>query len=114
MRGGRWRRWSLSHTRLRSLNLDKFSLSLLTLLDILLHSELCRIDENLLAGAGLNQNMLATSLLLLSSLGRTSNLDYLLLTVLCLEDELLGWSRTCPATFLYEKMLVARLRGLNH
>ena len=98
----------MSETRLGSLNLDQFSLTwlaqlclLTVLMDVLLETpELGLIDEQLLATAGLNQNMLATTGLLVNRLGPALHLDDLFLTVLCLEDQLLGRSHAWPASLL--------------
>ena len=98
----------MSETGLGSLNLDQFSLSwlarlcLLTLLmEVLLETpQLGLIDQDLLATAGLNQNMLTTTGLLVTRLGPALHLDDLLLTVLCLEDQLLGRSHAWPASLL--------------
>ena len=60
---------------------------LLVLLDVLLDiSQLGLIDQDLLATAGLNQDMLVPRL------GPALHLDNLLLAVLGLQDQLLGWS----------------------
>ena len=94
----------MSETGLGSLNLDQLSWSWLALLTVLVEvlleaPQLGLIHENLLATAGLNQNMLATGLLF-TRLGPALHLDDLLLTVLCLEDQLLGRSHTWPASLL--------------
>ena len=86
----------MSETGLGSLNLDQLSWSWLALLTVLVEvlleaPQLGLIDENLLATAGLNQNMLATGLLF-TRLGPALHLDNLLLAVLGLQDQLLGWS----------------------
>ena len=107
----------MSETWLGSLDLDELSLSLLSLLgvlDVLLDiPQLGLIDEDLLAAAGLNQNMLAaTAGLRVARLGPGLDLDDLLLAVLGLQDQLLGPSPS-PASFLYEELLLAWLGGLG-
>ena len=94
----------MSETGLGSLNLDQLSWSWLALLTVLVEvlleaPQLGLIHENLLATAGLNQNMLATGLLF-TRLGPALHLDNLLPAVLRLEDQLLGWSHAWAASFL--------------
>ena len=102
----------MSKTWLGSLDLDELGLSLLSLLvvlDVLLDiPQLGLIDEDLLAAAGLNQNMLV------ARLGPALDLDNLLLAVLGLQDELLGWRPTWCPSLLYQELGLAGLRGLNH
>ena len=57
---------------------------------------------------------LARVALLFAGLGLTLHLDDLLLAVLGLKDELLGAHLARPGPLLYQELLLAGLRGLNH
>ena len=87
------------------------------MLEVLLEvPQLGLVNEHLLASAGLHQNMPPSPPGLVPGFGPGLDLDDLLLSVLCLQDELLGGGPPSPSLLYQELGLpwLGGLGGLNH